>query len=202
MKVVAIGAHPDDIEPQIGGTLAKIVKQNGEVLNVVVTDTGTGATIEQRNNEGIKAAKILGASFLSLGIPQLEKPQFRELVGLLDDVFEKEKPDLIFSVSSGDSHQDHKDVANAVVASCRKNTTSLIEFNQALPGGVQSPNLNYFSDITDFQVIKMESVLAYESQIEKFGSSWIDAIEARDKFWGFNIGCSYAEACSIRKFFV
>lgn len=199
MKVLAIGAHPDDIEPQIGGTLAKIVQQNGEVLNIVVTDTGTGATIEERNKEGIKAAKILGASFLSLGIPQLEKPQFRELVGLLDEVLEKEKPDLIFSVNSSDSHQDHKDVANAIEAVCRKNTTSLIECNQALPGGVHSPNLNYFSDITSFQATKMKSVLAYESQIDKYGDYWLEAIEGRDKFWGFNIGTKYAEACSIKK---
>ena len=86
VDILAFAAHPDDIEPQIGGTLAKIIQENGKVLNVVATDTGTGANIDERNREGIKAAKILGASFLSLGIPQLEKPQFRELVGLFDEV--------------------------------------------------------------------------------------------------------------------
>ena len=158
MKVLAIGAHPDDIEPQIGGTIAKIVKENGKVLNVVVTDTGTGANIEDRNYEGKQAAKILGASFLSLGIPQLEKPHFRELVNSLDNLISIEKPDLIFSVNSADSHQDHKDVAQAIEASCRKNTISIIECNQALPGGIHCPDLNYFVDISKEHEIKIKNI--------------------------------------------
>lgn len=199
MKVLAIGAHPDDIEPQIGGTIAKIVKENGKVLNVVVTDTGTGANIEDRNYEGKQAAKILGASFLSLGIPQLEKPHFRELVNSFDNLISIEKPDLIFSVNSADSHQDHKDVAQAIEASCRKNTISVIECNQALPGGIHCPDLNYFVDISKEHEIKIKSLKAYSSQIEKYGTFWIEAIESRDKLWGFNIGSKFAEACKIKK---
>ena len=44
MKIVATGAHPDDIEPQIGGTLAKFAAEGAEVLLVAATSTSTGAS--------------------------------------------------------------------------------------------------------------------------------------------------------------
>ena len=43
MKVLAIGAHPDDIEPQVGGTLAKLASDGAEVLLVAAATTSTGA---------------------------------------------------------------------------------------------------------------------------------------------------------------
>lgn len=201
MKVLAIGAHPDDVEPQIGGTLAKINSSGGETTVAIVTETATGAkTSGHRNQEGEAAAKILGASFVSLGLSQLDEISFRSLVNLVDELIAHESPSTIFCVNPSDSHQDHQRVAKAVRASARNNQTSLIYLNQALPGGINCPNLNYFSDISDFQQIKMDSLACYASQINKYGDSWIDAIEARDKFWGFNIGAAFAEAAFIEKY--
>ena len=71
MKILAIGAHPDDIEPQIGGTLAKLSNEGADILTVAATSTSTGASSSiTRDDEAEKAAKCLGASFLSLGISQ------------------------------------------------------------------------------------------------------------------------------------
>ena len=45
----------------------------------------------------------------------------------------------------------------------------------------------------------MDAVRCYESQVDKYGQQWLDAIEARDKSWGFNLGCEFAEVANIDK---
>ena len=198
MKIIAFGAHPDDIEPQIGGTLAKFSKQNASVLNVIVSNTSTGSTSISREQEGKVAAKIIGAEYLSLGL-DLNTINFRDLVNEIDVIIKNENPKIIFSVPVEDTHQDHKLVARAVEVGCRKNKISLIFNNQTLPGGIHSPVLNYFVDISEFQKLKIESCMAYESQIKRYGQQWLEAIEGRDKLWGFNIGTKFAEAASASK---
>lgn len=63
MKILVIAAHPDDIEPQMGGTIAKYIKEGHEVKMVLLTRTG-GKIEKIREKEGNKAAKILGAELL------------------------------------------------------------------------------------------------------------------------------------------
>ncbi len=198
MKIIAFGAHPDDIEPQIGGTLAKFSRENAIVTNIIVSNTSTGSTSTSRQQEGKEAAKIIGAGYLSLGI-DMNTINFRDLVNEIDVIIKKEEPKIIFSVPIEDTHQDHKLVAKAVEVGCRKNKTSLIFNNQTLPGGIHSSNLNYFVDISEFQELKIKSCMAYESQIKRYGQQWLEAITGRDQLWGFNIGTKFAEAASASK---
>ena len=193
MNVIAIGAHPDDLEPQIGGTIAKLKSQNADIKMVSVFATATGSSVDGRKQEAINAAKILDTSYIFLDTNP-ENVNYRSLVRDIDKLFISEKPDLIFCVNNEDTHQDHRVVGDAVESSCRKNQTSLIFLNQVVPGGVNTPNLNYFTDISDFQKKKMLSCMSYTSQINKYGDSWMKAIESRDSYWGFNLGKRYAEA--------
>jgi len=200
MKVLAIGAHPDDIEPQIGGTLAKLVSEGADVILVAATSTGTGASSSKaRDDEGRKAAKCLGALYLNLGMSPNEFTFSRKFIGEFDKLFGAEKPDLVFSVNAKDSHHDHQFVSQCIRSASRTNTFSLISLNQAFPGGVSSHSHNYFSDVSEFHKEKMSAVMCYESQILKYGQHWLDAIIARDRSWGFNLNCDYAEVAHIDK---
>ena len=84
----------------------------------------------------------------------------------------------------------------------RKNKISWLSINQAFPGGIGTHTQNYYSDISKTQTVKMNAVRCYESQISKYGEVWLSAIEARDKSWGFNIGCDFAEVANIHKWIV
>ncbi len=203
MKILAIGAHPDDIEPQIGGTLAKLANDGAKILTVATTATSTGASsVDFRDEEARKAAACLGASFLSLGIPQDEFTFSRNYISTFDDLFSAEKPDMVFTVNAMDSHHEHQFVSQCIRSASRKNSFSLISLNQAFPGGVGAHSHNYFSNISDFHKIKIESVKCYESQVAKYGQDWLDAIAARDRSWGFNLGCMYAEVANIDKWII
>ena len=200
MKVLAIGAHPDDLEPQIGGTLAKLVSQGAEVVSVAATSTSSGAeSALVRDAEAGNAARCLGASFISLGLSPHEFTYSREFIGEVDRLFATEEPNLVFCVNERDSHHEHQAIAKCVRSASRKNCFSLLSLNQAFPGGVATFSYNYWSDISAFQKSKVRAVMCYESQIAKYGVEWIEAIIARDRQWGFNIGCSYAEVANIDK---
>lgn len=198
-KILAIGAHPDDLEPQIGGVLAKLKFNGASVLNVTAVITGTGANNVVRHAEGKAAANKLGAGYLCLDQEQDNFSYNRHTIKLFDELFEIEKPDLVFHVSPYDSHNDHQTVANCVKSASRKNKFSIISLNQAFPGGITPISLNYFNDISDFLDIKRAAVECYVSQIEKYGTSWLESIIARDKYWGFNLSCLAAEAASVEK---
>lgn len=199
MRVLAIGAHPDDIEPQIGGTLCLMANQGADIINISATTTGTGATYEIRNNEGQKAARIIGCKYLNLEMDQEFLDLSRASIKVFDQVILSHDPDLIFTMSATDSHNDHQIVNKCVISAARKNKCSIIELNQALPGGINTPKLNYFSDISKCADKKYQAIECYESQITKFGASWLEMIKARDTFWGLNMGLETVEAANIIK---
>ncbi|MDA0345265.1 MAG: PIG-L family deacetylase [Proteobacteria bacterium] len=200
MKILAIGAHPDDLEPQIGGTLAKFVSQGAKVLSVSATSTSTGASSSlARDAEGKAAANCLGASYLSLGLSPHEFTYSRNFIGIVDQLFSSEKPDLVFCVNEKDSHHEHQAISKCVRSASRKNCFSLVSLNQAFPGGVNTFSYNYWSDISAFNEVKVRAVMCYESQIAKYGEAWLEAVIARDKYWGYTIGCSFAEVANIDK---
>lgn len=200
MKILVIGAHPDDIEPQMGGTIAKLIKNNHEVLIVQFTDTGE-ELIDIRIQESCDAAEILGAKIRHLHYDQDTFVFQRKLVQDLDKIISEYQPDEIYTCWEYDSHQDHQIVSKVVLASSRKNNANIFFFEPIIPGGITPYGFqcNYFVDISDTIEIKTKSILAYKSQIKKFGTGWIDAIQGRAQLRGFQINVEYAEAFHIVK---
>ncbi len=200
MRILVVGAHPDDIEPQMGGTIAKLVKNGHEVLIVQFTNTG-GNLAELRNFESCKGAQILGAKIKHLNYCQNNFIFQRKLVQNLDEIIAEYKPDDIYTCWEYDSHQDHQIVSKVVLASCRKNKANIFFFEPIIPGGITPYGFetNYFVDISDTIEIKIESIKAHESQLDKFGDGWIDAVYGRAQLRGFQINTRYAEAFKVVK---
>ena len=200
MKILVVGAHPDDIEPQMGGTIAKLTKNGNEVLILQFTDTG-GELNNIRIRESIDAAEILGAKIKHLHYDQNNFSFKRETIQSLDKIVEEYKPNEIYTCWEYDSHQDHQVVSKIVLASSRKNNANVYFFEPIIPGGITPYgfNSNYFVDITDTMEIKIKSIMAHKSQVEKFGKRWLDAIYGRASLRGFQINTKYAEAFQIVK---
>ncbi len=200
MRALAIGAHPDDIEPQMGGTIAKLTESGHEVLIVQFNDID-GELNDTRFNESCDAAKILGAKIIHLHYDQNNFIFERNLVKDLDKIILEFKPTDIFTCWEHDSHQDHQVVSKAVLAATRKNDTNLYYYEPIIPGGITTYDFksNYFVDITDTMEVKIKSVRAHKSQLERFGEDWVEAIYGRAKLRGFQINVKYAEAFQIVK---
>ncbi len=115
-RVLAIGAHPDDIEIGCGGTLAKLKDQGYELFFVVATFGEEGGSPpskedlkQAREQEAKNSAKVLGAlnvSFLGLedGLLSYCKKDKIKLIAKIRSI----KPDIVFLHSSTDQFPDHK----------------------------------------------------------------------------------------------
>jgi LmbE family N-acetylglucosaminyl deacetylase len=202
VRIMFIGAHPDDIEPQAGGTIAKFTRAGHDVLIVVAVNTG-GEISDTRKNESIQAAKILGAKIKHLGLDQIDFRFDRKVVQTIDKVITDYNPDQIFTCWEYDSHQDHQAVSKSVLAACRKNDINLLFYEPVIPGGLTPHGFesNYYVDISDTIDEKIMSVKAHESQISKYGDDWVEAVYGRSKMWGFQINVAYAEAFKAVKLF-
>jgi LmbE family N-acetylglucosaminyl deacetylase len=199
MKIIAFGAHPDDLEIGLGGTLAKFVQKGHHVYSNIVTIPNNNKI---RKRESAKAAEIIGMELNILDLKPNDVIYSRDLVKKFDTIINKINPDMIFTHWNHDSHQDHVTVSNATIASARRNNCSLYMYEETIPGGIvpYSFRTQMFIDITDTIDKKIKSALEHKSQVKKNGKEkWIEGITGRAMYRGYQINTKYAEAFEIVK---
>jgi bacillithiol biosynthesis deacetylase BshB1 len=121
LDVLAIGAHPDDVELGCGGTLALLARGGRRVgiLHLTRGERGTRGTAPERQDEAERAAAALGAAelaFLDCGDGALRTGEAEEdaLIGVLRAF----RPDLVLGPSPSDRHPDHGRAHALVAAGC------------------------------------------------------------------------------------
>ncbi len=122
MKILAIGAHPDDIEAGCAGTLAKYAQSGHEVHLLVMTEGGMGGESATRKKEQTRSTKVLRPCKLTWGgyKDTLLSPHMNQMVYEIEDVLKKTAPDLIFVHYVEDTHQDHRALAEATITATRE----------------------------------------------------------------------------------
>jgi bacillithiol biosynthesis deacetylase BshB1 len=121
LDVLAIGAHPDDVELGCGGTVALLARQGRRVgiLHLTRGERGTRGTAEERLAEAEKAAAALGVAdlaFLDTGDGGLRTGPAEE--DALIEVLRTWRPELVLGPSPGDRHPDHGRAQRLVEAAC------------------------------------------------------------------------------------
>ncbi len=222
MDVLAIGAHPDDCELLMGGTLAKLAERGYRVAVADLTrgECGSRGTPEMRSAEAAEAARILGLTkriALDLGDSRigLDPGHRLELVRLI----RAERPTLIFSHGPDERHPDHRRACQLVREACffanvagfdtgqeRFGPAALIEF----VGGTLAapPTPSFVVPINETIEKKMAAMRAYKSQFynpefegpeTRLSRKGFDQfIESVARFWGTLIGENYGEAFVMR----
>jgi LmbE family N-acetylglucosaminyl deacetylase len=102
------------------------------------------------------------------------------------------RTDLLISHRADDANTSHHFLGRMARTLARKNNFTLWELDQALPGGITDTSPNLFVDISPYIAIKREAVACYASQLKRY-PGMDDAIEARDRLYGWQIGAEYAE---------
>jgi len=198
VKILAFGAHPDDIEIGVGGTLAKASKEKHDVTGIVMTLPKD--TTVRRAESGI-AAEALGINIKLLNMKFDDLFFSRKLVKKIDDILYEYTPDVVFTHWNGDSHQDHNVLTNGVIAATRLNDCSVYMYEQTLPGGIvpDSFNAQMYIDISDTINKKLKGIQAHGSQHRINGELWLHGIKGRAMFRGSQINTRYAEAFQVVK---
>ncbi|MBV9178935.1 MAG: PIG-L family deacetylase [Nitrososphaeraceae archaeon] len=202
-SVLAFGAHPDDIEIGMGGTVAKLNGMGYDVNLVVATlpNFVSTDTKEQRRIEATMSAKVMGSKqpdFLDLSPDEIIFN--RKFTTLIDQIIRKYKPEAIFTQWIGDSHQDHQALTRAVMAASR-DSNNLFMYETTIPGGVTEsafrPQL--YIDISETLEIKKNALNCFDSQKIRCGDPWIGAIVGRSLFRGYQMNVKHAEVFEIIK---
>jgi LmbE family N-acetylglucosaminyl deacetylase len=197
--VLAIGAHPDDLEIGIGGTLAKLQRSGAQVVMVVAS---IPKDYEIRLAEAKRGAEILGCElrFLVEDKPcRIEDLKTCDLVGMLDGVIKEYDPAAVLTHSPVDFHNDHLLVYNACLPTQR---LSHFDFFSYHPTNCRPVPVAFhpraYVDITDTIDAKMHAITAHSSQ---FGGRGLDTEMYREfaHVQGRIIGVPYAEGLDVMR---
>lgn len=219
IDILAIGAHPDDVELGCSGTIAKEIANNKKVgiLDLTRGELGTRGSAEIREKEANDAAKILNVAFrenLNFKDGFFKNDEEHQLK--LIQVIRKYKPDVILCNAIDDRHIDHPRGAKLVIDSCFLSGLKKIvtEYNNKeqepwrplnIYHYIQWKNLkpDFVVDISNFFEIKIKAVKSFKSQFynEKepvhntpiSTKNFIDSIEYRARDLGRLTNVDYAE---------
>jgi LmbE family N-acetylglucosaminyl deacetylase len=164
MRILAIGAHPDDIEIGCGGTLIKYARQGHEVFLLVMTEGSGSGEVAVRRREQEEAAQILRATKLFWGeYPDTAIPLDRQSIHSLERILHVVEPDFIFVHFQDDTHQDHRNLSVATITATRY-TRNVLFFEGPT---TQNFSPSVFVDVDTVLEDKVAALEAHASQVTK-----------------------------------
>lgn len=225
VDILAVGAHPDDVELGCAGTILKLINEGKKVAIIDLTEgeLGTRGTAETRRAETKLAMDILGVferenlkmkdGFLS----NSEEYQYRII-----EMVRKYRPEIVLANAIDDRHPDHAKAAKLTSDACFlaglpkvKTTLDGVEQEAWRPKHIfhyiQWKNIlpDFVIDITDFMEKKVEACLAYKTQFYDPNSQepvtpiatkdFLESLTYRAQDLGRLSGVAYAEGFTTEK---
>ena len=195
--VLALGAHPDDVELGIGGTLARLRRLGAHVVLAVVSVPGDYAV---RRREAERAADVLGAELrILIDVPGKRIEDFRhcDLVALIDREVKDLGPAALLSHGPAEFHHDHVIVHEAALAAQRLRYFDFFTYqpNFCRPVPVAF-HARAFVDITETIETKMRAIEAHASQFSQRGIA-TDIFREMSRLAGRLVGVQYAEGLDV-----
>ncbi|HUC59893.1 MAG TPA: response regulator [Streptosporangiaceae bacterium] len=193
-RVLAVGAHPDDVEIGAAGTLLAHGAAGHEVAILTMSLGARGGPDGERAEEAREAAAILGAE---LYLEDLEDTRISEsdpTIGAIMAVVESLNPTTVYTHSIHDVHQDHRNTHRAVMVAARE-VSSVLCFQS--PSATVDFHPARFVTIDDYLPVKLAAIKAFGSQATVRQYLEPDLIEATARYWSrFGTG-RHAEAFEV-----
>jgi LmbE family N-acetylglucosaminyl deacetylase len=215
LNILAIGAHPDDIEILCGGTLARYAEAGHAVFMYHVTNGEKGAidrdpaiVRDERRAEAIRSAAVIGAT--SIGGDIKDSEVVVDLPSRLKvlDVIRASRADVVLSCHPQDYHSDHSNVSRLVFEASYLTTIGHLQTEH--PALDKVPRVYHFDtiagigfepteyvDISSVIETKLEMMRQHVSQLafikEHEGLDHLDLIDITGRYRGYQCGVRYAE---------
>lgn len=228
LDILAIGAHPDDVELGCGATIAKEVANGKKVGIIDLTrgELGTRGTAETRDEESANAAKILNVEVrdnmeFADGFFVNDKQHQLEIIKMI----RKYRPDVVLCNAIDDRHIDHGKGSQLVSDACFLSGLIKIDTKIEDEDGWQEPwrpkhvyhyiqwkNIepDFVVDVSGYMDTKMEAVLAYKTQFYDASSkepetpisskNFTDSVEYRARDLGRLIGVTHGEGFTVERY--
>ncbi|HBI02260.1 MAG TPA: bacillithiol biosynthesis deacetylase BshB1 [Flavobacterium sp.] len=226
VDILAFGAHPDDVELGCAGTLAKEISLGRKVgiIDLTEGELGTRGSVEIRYKEAAKASEILGISVrenlkMRDGFFKNDEEHQMEVIKMI----RKYRPKIVLCNAVDDRHIDHGKGAKLVSDACFLSGLKRIETvlnsekqeawrPQVVYHYIQWKDLkpDFVVDITGFMDIKVEAIMAYDSQFYNPNTNdsvtpiatknFLDSIKYRSQDMGRLIGTDFAEGFTAERY--
>ena len=207
-KIIAFGAHPDDVEFGCGGLLIKEIK-NGNKVKIIIGslgEAGTNGTPESRKKEAEDAAKHIGAEieFIDLGGDCNIKDTTENIIKIAE-IIRKEMPNIVLAPSlTENQHPDHRAVAVIVCSAARyarygglegiKNIpVHYIDGLYYYPSSAEIDNKpDILIDVSSEYEDWVKAMSMHDSQMKT--KNYLNLVTSKARYFGASIGVEYASA--------
>lgn len=220
LDILVFGAHADDAEIGMGGTIAKHVQAGYRVgvCDLTEAEMSSNGTVELRRQEAADASAVLGLCYRNnLRLPDRGLEPTRGQVEQIVAEIRRTRPRIVFAPYWVDRHPDHVQSSGLIEEAVFN--AKLRKYLPQYPA-VQVEQLIYYFindvdqvslivDITDHYDTKRQALLAYRSQFEAAAGDdrvatpltnrYVERVEARDSLLGMSRGWSYAEGFAIKR---
>jgi LmbE family N-acetylglucosaminyl deacetylase/CheY-like chemotaxis protein len=178
--ILAVGAHPDDVEIGVGGILASH-RANGDHVVILTLSRGSqGGAPDDRQHESMRSAELLGARLFLEDLVDTEITNTGPTVQIIERVVNEIKPSIVYVHSSHDRHQDHRATHEATVVAtravgtvaCYQSPSSTVDFRPTR-----------FVAIDDYMEKKLELLRCFESQSGIRSYLEPDFVVATARYW-------------------
>ncbi|MGZ4159867.1 MAG: bacillithiol biosynthesis deacetylase BshB1 [Neobacillus sp.] len=214
VHILAFGAHADDVEIGMAGTIAKLTSLGKRIgiCDLTAAELSSNGTVELRKAEASFAAEIMGVAYrTSLAFPDRGLFLKEEYIRRIAAVIRKCKPQIVFAPYFEDRHPDHGNCARLVEEAvfsagirnyrAEKNEPAhrVAKVYFYMINGFHYPDFTI--DVSRYMDKKIGALSAYKSQFEKTEESfdtplvngYIETVEAREKMFGKLVGVAFAE---------
>ena len=187
--VLAVGAHPDDVEIGVGATLASHRAAGDQVVILTLSGGAVGGDTQTRRHEALAAAAVIGARLYLHDFEDTRMDPAGGLITVVEDTVRELSPTVVYTHSAHDRHQDHRAVHEAVMVATRR-VPSLACFQS--PSCTVDFRPTRFVPVDGFLETKLEMLAAFSSQSHRDYME-PDAVRATARYWSrFGTG-RYAE---------
>jgi LmbE family N-acetylglucosaminyl deacetylase len=192
-SVLAIGAHPDDIEIGAGGTLLAH-RSAGDTITVLTLSRGSRGGEDRRIRESTKAAEVLGARLFLKDLDDTHISESDPTIGIIEEVIREIDPTIVYAHSDHDVQADHRNTHRATMVAARKvaqvycyqSPLATIEFRPA-----------HYVAVDRHIGVKLSMVEIFGSQEGQRDHLAPELIEATARYWSRFSGGSHAEAFEV-----
>jgi bacillithiol biosynthesis deacetylase BshB1 len=220
LDILAFGAHSDDVEIGMAGTIAKYTNRglNVGICDLTEAELSSNGTVQIRHQEARLAGEILGIKHRdNLRLPDRGLFPTQEYIRKITYLIRKYRPTNVFVPYLMDRHPDHGRCATLVEEAIFSAGIKNYVVDELLPShkitnlfyyfinGYHTPT--FMIDITETIDTKIESLKAYESQFSKKSESvetplvngYIETVISRERLYGQEVGTGYAEGFISKK---
>jgi LmbE family N-acetylglucosaminyl deacetylase/CheY-like chemotaxis protein len=193
--VLAVGAHPDDVEIGVGGLLAAHRDAGDTVVILTMSRGAKGGLPDDRQNESLRSAELLGARLFLEDLVDTEITSTGPTIAIIERVIKQVNPTIVYTHSIHDRHQDHRAVHEAVLVAARAVDT--VACFQS-PSSTVDFRPSRFVSIDGFTDTKIELLRCFQSQanIRKYLEP--DFVLATARYWSrYSSGSDSCEPLEI-----